>query len=139
MNDMEMEKNRQVVQDGLNKRANKRKQSIREAEQEAITVQMFAIINANACSDASHIPAIHMEAPICKTIKKPSKKLIKLRNVAAVNMVASFVAFTIPIVLYAIHLMEISSMFATLALPVLAFIYNLCIFAKAQKKLKRRK
>ena len=116
-----MEQNRQIVQDGLDKRANKRKKAIVEAEQEVITIQMFKY------------QPVRNEAPV---YKKPSKKLIRLRNVAIVNMVASFVALTIPVILY---LTEMPCVLATLALPALTLIYNLCIFAKAQKKLKRRK
>ena len=139
MNNMEMEHNRQVVQDGLDKRSNRRKKAIIEAEQEVITIQMFRIVNTNANNaEPKHQPAYY-EAPICKANKKPSKKLIKLRNVSAVNMALSFVALAIPVVLYFTNLMEMIGALATIAIPALAFIYNLCIFVQTQKKLKWRK
>ena len=131
-----MEQNRQIVQDGLDKRANKRKKAIIEAEQEVITIQMFRIVNTNANNAEPKYQSVRNEVPV---YKRPSKKLIRLRNVSAVNMVASFVALTIPVILYFTNLTEIPCMLATLALPALTLIYNLCIFAKAQKKLKRRK
>lgn len=134
-----MEQNRQIVQDGLDKRANKRKKAIVEAEQEVITIQMFRIVNTNANNAEPKHQPVYNEAQVYKANKKPSKKLIKLRNVSVVNMVASFVALNIPVILYFTNITEMPCMLATLALPALTLIYNLCIFAKAQKKLKRRK
>ena len=43
-----MEKNRQIVQKGLDSKKAKRKKSLIEAEQEAITEQIFNIVNAHA-------------------------------------------------------------------------------------------
>ena len=138
MSNMEMEKNRKIVQEGLDKKANKRKQSIREAEQEAFTVQMFAIINANACNAAASIQPVHIETPIHKAIKKPSKKTVRLRNMSAVNFIVSIVELIISIVLYATSLMDLICFIAVSILPVVMAILNLCILVKTQKKLKRR-
>ena len=44
-----MEQNRQVVQDGLNKRKAARQIALYDAEQEAITIQIINIVNNNAC------------------------------------------------------------------------------------------
>jgi hypothetical protein len=139
MSNAEMENNRKIVQDGLNKRASKRSKAIIEAEHEIITVKMFSIVNTNACNAESRYQSTYIEAPVCKANKKPSKKLIRLRNVSVINACTSFVAFIIATILYFIGKTELLIMIATSALPVLMFIYNIVHFAKAQKKLKWRK
>lgn len=136
MSNAEMENNRKTVQEGLNKRANKRNKAIIEAEQEVITVQMFQVVNTKVPSGAIFYQPVYREEPVHKANKKPSKKLIRLRNVSVINACASLVAFIIPIILYFIGKTEL---IVTSALPALMFIYNIVHFAKAQKKLKRRK
>lgn len=134
MNDMEQ--NRQIVQDGLDKRASKRKKAITEAEQEAITTQMFDMVNTNALT----APKLALnEIPISKAIKRNKKKSIMIRNMSAINAVVAFLLLVTLAVLYTMCLMEIKPMAVVSVLPIIMLIYNLCIFIKAQKKLKRRK
>ena len=135
-----MENNRKIVQEGLNKRSAKRTKAIIEAEQEVITVQMFNVVN-NKVHSASAIfyqPA-YREEPVCKANKKPSKKLIRLRNVSAINTCASLAALIILAAMYFIYRTELPIMIVTAALPALMLIYNIVHLTKAQKKLKRRK
>ena len=138
MSNAEMEKNRQIVQDGLNKRSSKRNKAIIEAEQEGITVQIFNIVNTNANNAKPKPLPAYMETPVCKTTKRPSKRTIMLRNVSAMNLITSIVALIISIVLYATHLTDLICMIAMAIMPAFMIILNLCIFVNMQKKLKRR-
>ena len=138
MSNAEMENNRKIVQEGLDKRSAKRTKAIIEAEQEGITVQMFQVVNTKIPSGAIFYQPVYREEPVHKAKKNPSKKIIRLRNVSANNACASLVAFIVPTVLYFIGKTEFPVMGATSALPVLMFIYNIVHFAKAQKKLRRK-
>ena len=134
MNDMEQ--NRQIVQEGLDKRANKRKKAITEAEQEAITTQMFDIVNTNALTAPKFA---FDEIATSKANKRSKKKSIMIRNMSAINAAVAFLLLVTLTVLYTMCLMEIKPMAVISVLPIIMLIYNLCILTKAQKKLKRRK
>lgn len=136
MSTEEMENNRKIVQEGLNKRSAKRTKAAMEAEQEVITVHMFQVVNTKVPSESIfYQPPVYQE-PVHKANKKPSKKLIRL---TAINVCASTAALVILAVMYFIGKTELSIMIATSVLPALMLIYNIVHFAKAQKKLKWRK
>lgn len=136
-----MEQNRQIVQNGLDKRKNNRKKAIIEAEQEVITIKMFQIVNTNACNAEEKYQPVYSETTIRKTDKYPGKRtamLKKHRTVAVVNIIASLLALIISAVFYVINLTELLYMVAASIPSAFMLIFNLCIFVKAQKKLKRR-
>ena len=128
-----MEQNRQIVQAGLDNRANKRKKAMMEAEQEVITIQMFKIVNANSATAKPH--PVCCESTICKAKKRSHKKTVVLRNISAINMIASILAIGVSV---GFNFGAIPQMIATSVLPVFMFIFNLCMLINAHKKLKRR-
>ena len=135
-----MEQNRQIVQEGLNKRSSSRKKAIVEAEQEVITVQMFRIVNANADdADIRHRVAYN-QTIAHKANNRRNKKIAELkknRKKTIVNIIASVLALAVVAVFYVFSLTEMICAIAVSVLPMFMLIFNLCIFAKTQKKLKR--
>lgn len=146
MNDME--RNRQIVQEGLDRRANKRRQKIADAEHEVITIRMFQIINNNAAvadevqRKAAYDATLAYNAMMAqKANKKRNKRIATLkkhRAISVVNVSVSLLVLTISVVFYAIHLTEILYAIVTAVPAIFTLIFNLCIFVTTQKKLNWR-
>lgn len=145
MNDME--RNRQIVQDGLDKRANKRKQKIADAEHERITITMFQIINTSA-RDAEIQRQAELDAALAynemvaqKANKRLSKRIASLkrhRSIAIINATASLLMLIASIVFFVVGLTELSYMIVASVVSTFMFVFNLCIFVTTQKKLNWR-
>jgi hypothetical protein len=135
-----MEQNRQTVQAGLDKRSSSRKKAIVEAEQEVITIQMFRIVNANADNADNRHQVVCNQIATTKANHRRNKKIAELkknRKRTLVNIIASILALVVIAVFYAVDLTEIIYAIAISVLPIFMLIFNLCILAKTQKKLKR--
>lgn len=139
-----MERNRQIVQESLDKKANKRKKAIMDAEQEVITINMFKIVNANAdCAEAKRQEERN-KMITCKVNLRNSKRsakriaaIKKRRNTAWVNAIVSTLALVAPIVFCALGKTELLNMIATVAPITFCLVFNLYIVLKTQMKLKK--
>lgn len=142
-----MERNRQIVQENLDKKANKRKKAIIDAEQEVITINMFKIVNANAdCAEAKRQAERTKRQEernkmiTCKVNLRNSKRIAtikKRRNTAVVNTIASALALVAPIVFCALGKTELLNMIVTVAPIAFLLIFNLYLVLKTQIKLKK--
>lgn len=143
----DLERNRQIVQEGLDRRANKRKQRIADAEHEIITINMFQIINTNAHDAEERRKAeqnaarAYNEMVAQKANKKLSQKIAMLkqrRNVSVTNTIASLLMLIASAVFFVVGLTELSYMIVTSVMSAFVFTFNLCIFVTTQKKLNWR-
>lgn len=76
----DMEKNRQIVQEGLNKRSSKQKQALIDAEQDAITDSIIAIVNENAAKYQQKMQ-MEMEQAISEREKRIlNKRIVRLKD-----------------------------------------------------------
>ena len=143
-----MEQNRQIVQEGLDRSASKRKKAIVEAEQEIITVQMFRIVNANAYDAAARQKIADAkqqfarnQVEVTKANNRRNKKIAiikKQRKAIIINEIASMFLLAIAVAFYLTGVTEMLTAAVVFALSMFLFIFNLCLFVKAQKKLKGR-
>ena len=121
------EQNRQIVQEGLNKRKSNRNKALAEAEQEKLTIQMFYIVNQNA-SDAEVQKKKKSEAAIAnkkKQVRKTKLAAVKRQGKAAIiGLWASVALFGAIGILYVTGITEMWSAIATAMLAVVMFAFN---------------
>ena len=125
------EENKQIVQEGLNKRKAKRKNAQIEAEQEAITSQMIDIVNKNA-------KAAEVQREIRMAERRTNKKIAKLKkeaNDATACMWLSVALFAVSTICYAFGLTELWTMIVSVVLELALFGFNIFILAQNAKAL----
>lgn len=123
----ETEKNRQVVQDGLNKRKAKRKKAEEEAFQESITTQMINIVNKKA--DKTEMQK-QMEINIANAHKARqlnNKKVATIqekRSNAVAGVFITLILFAVSGICYVMEITALWNIIVATVLTAILFIIN---------------
>lgn len=123
----ETEKNRQVVQDGLNKRKARRKKAEEEAFQESITAQMINIVNKKA-DNTEMQKQMEVNKAVAHKVKQHNKKKIAIikekRSSAVAGVFITLILFAVSGICYATQITELWNIIAATALTAILFIIN---------------
>ena len=123
----ESEKNRRIVQDGLNKRKEERKSAEEEARQEKITTQMIDIVNRNAHKiDVQNKMEIN-RAAYAKQKQKRDKMIahiLKKRDDALSVVFMALILFAIIGICYITEITELLDIIAATVLTTIMFIVS---------------
>lgn len=123
----ETEKNRQVVQDGLNKRKARRKKAEEEAYQESITTQMIDVVNKNA-HRAEEQKQTEINNAISERQKRlHNKKVARLqekRDTALISIFISLMLFAVSAICYATEITELWNVVVAVVLTAIMFVIS---------------
>lgn len=122
------EQNRQVVQEGLDKRKTKRQQDLIDTEQEVITTQMIDIVNRNAYN-----AKVKKQARIAE--RKRIAVLNKRNNRNVINLYASVITISLAILLYVVDLTKLWSLITSSVLLTAYFAFNIYKIIKNTKEI----
>lgn len=129
-----LEENKKIVQEGLNKRAEKRNKAAKEAEQETITIQIFNIVNKNASNAEMEKQIVH-DALATNKKKKKVAALKRQGNATIKSLYASAILFGMAIILHIVGVTELWSAIATSVLAATMFIFNIIVLIENANKL----
>ena len=129
----ETEKNRQVVQDGLNKRKAKRKKAEEEAYQDSIERQMIDVVNnkhaAREAEEKERKANELKQAEIERETRIHNKKIASIqekRDGAVTGIFMSLMLFAMVGICYVTEITETWNIIAATALTAITFIISAC-------------
>ena len=123
----EIEKNRQVVQDGLDKRKAKRKKAEEEAYQESIESQMIGIVNKKADNIEAQVKTEIKKAVDHKEKQRNKKKINAIkekRSHAIIGVFITLVLFTVSGICYTTQITTLWNIIVATSLSAILFIIN---------------
>ena len=140
----ETEKNRQIVQDGLNKRKAKRKKADEEAYQESIERQMIDVVN-NKCAareaEEQERKANELkQAEIERKTRIHNKKIADIqekRDGAVIGIFMSLLFFAVIGICYVTEITAMWNLIAATTLTTIMFIVSACFVVSETIKLTR--
>lgn len=123
----ETEKNRQVVQDGLNKRKAKRKKAEEEAYQESIESQMIGIVNKKADNTEAKKQREINNAISEREKRLHDKKVTSIqdkREAAVIGVFMSLLFFAVSGICYVTEITPLWNIIVATVLTAILFIVN---------------
>lgn len=125
----ETEKNRQVVQDGLNKRKAKRKKAEEEAYQESIEAEMISVVNKHYHNVEAQKQMEINNAISERETRIHNKKIASIqekRDGAVTGIFMSLMLFAMVGICYVTEITEMWNIIAATALTAITFIISAC-------------
>lgn len=123
----ETEKNRQIVQEGLDKRKAERKAAEEDARQEKITMQMINMVNKNAHKVDVRDKMEINRATYAKKKQKQDKKIASIlekRDVAIEYIFLALICFAIIGICYVTEITKMWNIIAATILTAIMFIVS---------------